>query len=368
MSADGHSATPGQAVRHGAPLARLTLVLFVLLIVYASLYPFAGWVDVGLPAFAYLAAPWPQYWVGTEILANVAAYAPAGALFVWAVYPACRGAAAVLLAVLFCGALSGGMEALQTYLPNRIASNVDLAANAMGALCGALAGVATAARLIGAGALARWRERWFMPWAAPALILTTLWVFMHIPRQPMLFGTGELWLVAGDWVAWPSVLLGALWPPSPGQRIAAEALCTGSAVMGVSMLLLHAARPVARRGILPLALVACALLIKVALQPLAVPAQAPDAWVTAGAVAGAAAGAALACGCAYAAARWQRGLGILALCVQLALVNLFPSDEYFGVTTAAARTGWLHLEPLTLGLSVFWPLAALLFLAWRRSR
>ena len=360
------SAMSASPVLHGAPLARLALSIIVLLVVYASLYPFSGWVDVGVPAFAYLRAPWPQYWVGSEIVANVAAYLPVGALFVWAVYPACRGLLAVALAVMGCGLLSGALEALQTYLPNRIASNVDLAANTAGALLGALVGTATASWLIGHGALARWRQRWFRAEAGPALILAMLWVFMQIPRQPMLFGTGELWLL-GDWAALPSDVVGFLWSPEPAQRIVAEQVCTAAAVVGAAMLLLSMARPVPARGILPVVLVACAVLAKAALQPLAVPGQAPGAWVTTGAAAGTAAGLLLATGMAYLKPAWQRGLGIAALCVQLAIVNLFPSDQYFDMTTAMARTGWLHLESLTLGLSVIWPLAALFFLVRRRS-
>nr|WP_296467189.1 VanZ family protein [Pigmentiphaga sp.] len=366
MSADDSSATPGQVVRHRAPMARLALIIVVLLVVYASLYPFTGWVDVGLPAFAYLRAPWPEYWVGSEIVANVAAYLPVGALFVWALYPACRRVAAVLAAVVFCTLLSGSLEALQTYLPNRIASNVDLAANAGGGLLGALAGAATAPSLIGDGALVRWRHRWFAPEAGSALILAALWVFMQIPRQPMLFGTGELWRLVGDWAALPSQLLGEVWTPSPGQRIMAEQLCTGAAVVAVSMLLLHVARPVPGRGMLPAALVCCALLVKAVLQPLAVPAQAGGAWITIGAVVGVVGGLALATGGAYLQPSWQRVLGMTALCVQLAIVNLLPSDLYFEMTAAVARTSWLHLESLTQSLSVIWVVAALFFLARRR--
>jgi len=54
------------------------------------------------------------------------------------------------------------------------------------------------------------------------------------------------------------------------------------------------------------------------------------------------------------------------LCVQLAIVNLLPSDLYFEMTAAVARTGWLHLESLTQSLSVIWVVAALFFLARRR--
>lgn len=357
---------PPRVQGHAAPLARLALLIVLLLVAYASLYPFTDWVDVGVPAFAYLWAPWPRYWVGTEIAANVAAYVPAGALLVWAVYPRMRGALAVLLAVLVGGGMSAGLEALQTFLPDRIASNVDLAANSAGALLGALFGVATASRLIGRSALLQWRIRWFTPEAGPALILTALWVLVQIPRQPMLFGTGEFWLILGDWAAFPAELIGDVWLPEPSQRIWAEQLCTAVSLVAVSMLLLHTAKPVRARGVLPIALVALAVGIKILMQPLAVPGIDPDAWVTQGAVVGAAAGVALAIVFSYLPHNAQRVLAITALLVQLMIVNLFPADQYFGMSTVM-RTGWLHLESLTLGLSVIWPVAALVLLTRQRG-
>ncbi|GAA4337252.1 VanZ family protein [Pigmentiphaga soli] len=356
---------PRQASWQPAPIARLALGIMALLVVYASLYPFTGWTDVGLPAFAYLRAPWPRYWLGSEIAANVAAYAPLGALFVWAVYPGLRGTAAVLAATLACGALSAMLEALQTFLPDRIASNVDLAANACGALLGSLLAAPAAPRLIGAGASARWRARWFTADAGPALMLAMLWTLVQVPRQPMLFGTGELGRLLGDWVSVPSGLLGEFWPPSPAHRVWAESACTAVAVIGVSMLLLHVARPVRARGVLPFALVAIALAIKTLLQPLAVPGLPAGVWATGGALLGGAAGMLLAAAFAYLPPPAQRVLGIVALALQLAIVNLFPPDQYFDSDSLFAGVRWLRLESLTLGLSVIWPLAALLLLLVR---
>ena len=57
--------------QHASPLARLAVFLVGALIVYASLYPFTGWTDTGVPAFAYLTAPLPRYWLGGEVLANI---------------------------------------------------------------------------------------------------------------------------------------------------------------------------------------------------------------------------------------------------------------------------------------------------------
>lgn len=364
MTLAADSRTSVAPLGHAAPLARLALLVVVLLVAYASLFPFTGWTDVGIAPFAYLRAPWPQYWVGTEIAANVAAYTPVGALVAWAVYPRVRGLAALLLAGLIGGGLSGSLEALQTFLPDRISSNVDLAANSMGALLGGLFAVFTAPHLIGRSTLLKWRLRWFTPDAGPALMLSALWILVQIPRQPMLFGTGEFWLLLGDWAAFPAELIGEFWSPEPVHRVWAEQFCAAVSLVAVSMMLLHRTRPVPARGLLPVALIALALGIKVLMQPLAVPGQDTHLWVTEGAIVGTIAGAVLAVLCSYLPAGAQRMLAITALIVQLMIVNLFPADQYFGMATVM-RTGWLHLESLTLGLSVVWPVAALIWLTRR---
>ena len=44
---------------------------YAALIVYASLYPFTDWRDQGIAPWAFLAAPWPRYWTGFDVAANV---------------------------------------------------------------------------------------------------------------------------------------------------------------------------------------------------------------------------------------------------------------------------------------------------------
>ena len=53
---------------------------YVALIVYASLYPFEGWRIQGIEPWAFLWSPWPRYWTGFDVLANIAGYAPLGFL------------------------------------------------------------------------------------------------------------------------------------------------------------------------------------------------------------------------------------------------------------------------------------------------
>ena len=53
---------------------------YAALIVYASLYPFSGWRDQGIAPWAFLASPWPKYWTGFDVAANLVGYAPFGFL------------------------------------------------------------------------------------------------------------------------------------------------------------------------------------------------------------------------------------------------------------------------------------------------
>ena len=50
------------------------------LIVYASLYPFAPWSSNGLPWWGFVSHPWPRYWTGFDITANLLGYMPMGFL------------------------------------------------------------------------------------------------------------------------------------------------------------------------------------------------------------------------------------------------------------------------------------------------
>jgi len=55
-------------------------LLFAVLVVYASLYPFDGWRIQGVSPLAYLWAPWPQYWTVFDLVSNLLGYAPLGFL------------------------------------------------------------------------------------------------------------------------------------------------------------------------------------------------------------------------------------------------------------------------------------------------
>ena len=143
---------------------------FVGLIVYASLYPFADWRDQGIAPWAFLTAPWPKYWTGFDVASNVIGYVPAGFLLALTAWRTGRGRRVILKTTLACAGLSLVMEMLQSYLPERVPSNVDLALNAGGGWLGAV--LATGMEKV--GAIDRWsrvRARWFLPDASGGLVL-----------------------------------------------------------------------------------------------------------------------------------------------------------------------------------------------------
>ena len=65
--------------------------VYVVLTVYASLYPLEGWHDHGLSPFAYLSAPWPRYVTTFDIVINLLGYMPLGFFCVAALVPRLRG-------------------------------------------------------------------------------------------------------------------------------------------------------------------------------------------------------------------------------------------------------------------------------------
>jgi VanZ family protein len=168
----------------------LALVYFGL-IVYASLYPFAHWRDQGLAAWLFLLAPLPKYWTGFDVLSNVLGYMPLGFFLALSALRTGRERFALSYAIMVATALSLGMESLQMFLPDRVASNLDLALNASGAALGAV----SAWTLEKLGVLQRWgrfRANWFVEESRGALVLLALWPVALLFPTTVPFGLGQV--------------------------------------------------------------------------------------------------------------------------------------------------------------------------------
>ena len=55
-------------------------LMYIGLLVYASLYPFVDWRYQGITPWAFLANPIPRYWSGFDVAINILGYGPLGFL------------------------------------------------------------------------------------------------------------------------------------------------------------------------------------------------------------------------------------------------------------------------------------------------
>ncbi len=173
-------------------LARPLALWFAGLVVYASWYPFDGWLPIHAFSVAFLSAPWPRYWTAFDLWSNLLGYAPLGALLALWVLRTRGGRWAWVGAVLAPALLSLGLELGQVLLPSRVPSNVDWALNTLGGWAGL--GVACVGHR--RGWWLRWdqvRAHWFVPGAHGALVLLALWPFAVLYPAGVPLGLGQVW-------------------------------------------------------------------------------------------------------------------------------------------------------------------------------
>jgi VanZ family protein len=368
--------------RRPSALSRQALVIYTLLVIYGSLYPFSGWRSLGIGPFAYLTDPLPQYLTAFDVVTNVLGYMPFGALAVLALYPRCRGVLAAGVAFIGGAMLSGAMEAVQTYLPTRVASNLDLAANALGALLGAALTVPATSMLLDRGLLRRMRFVWFERDAAYMLGLSALWPFATMYPAPYLFAVGDLPLVLWQHLdpvmqeallAWtPAMWNVAAWPDNLGEMLADdtwETLITSLNLFAALVLATLPMRARAPRVRLLLGLVIATLGAKAGATFLQSRSGLTFDWATDGAVAGIVAGTLTGLLSLRCSRAWRATLAGIALVAALVLVNLLPVNPYFDIVLADWRQGrYVHFNGLAHWLAWVWPYAALGWLASTAER
>ena len=184
-------------------------ILYTLLIVHLSLSPYSGWRDLGVDAFDYLSTPWipPQQSVlWSDILINVLGYIPLGFLIAIGLFPELRGMFSIPLTTLLTTLLAGGLEALQTFLPTRVPSKLDLATNVLGGLIGAMLASYASHWLIGSGRLHRVHHQWLEAKTTLGSACIVLWLFILIAPQPIPYAVGpwlgDIWFVVFEQPGW----------------------------------------------------------------------------------------------------------------------------------------------------------------------
>ncbi|MEX3930474.1 VanZ family protein [Paraburkholderia phymatum] len=355
--------------------ARQALALYAALIVYGSWYPFMGWRSLGIGPLDYLFDPFPQYLTAFDVVTNVLGYMPFGALVVLAVYPRWRGALAVAIAFGLGTLLSGVMEAVQTWLPTRVASNLDLAANALGALLGATLMSPLTGALLDRGMLRRMRFLWFERDRTAVIGLAVLWPFATMYPSPLLFGLGawprDLWLrfdstmqdallawtpAAWHVQAWPAFV--ASWLPDDAW----EAIITALNLLAAGALASLPMRERAPRARLLIGFVVATLVVKAGATFLQSQSGLAFNWATPGALIGLASGFVAMLLSLKLPRSSRAALAVMAIAVSLVFVNLLPINPYFDVVLADWRQGrYLHFNGLARWLAWMWPYAVLVW-------
>jgi VanZ family protein len=343
-------------------LARILLAVYAVLTAYATLYPMEGWRDPGISAFAYLSASWPRFVTRFDLVVNVLGYVPFGFLAVAALHPRVRGVPAFASATASAFALTLCLEALQTFLPARIASNLDALCNLTGAAAGAALALRFVPRWLPEGPLGEYRRRTFLPGSAAdaGLVLIGLWLFTQLNPGMLLFGAGDL----RDYLEVSQ---------ARGQRpqffILIEALVGAANLIAVG--LLFSALNATQAGVRPrlVALVAAALAVKTAAFAIVMRAHDVLAWLTPGAQIGLLVGLVALLGAVALPRAAQLALAAVLIMAATVLVNLAPSNPYLSASLKVWQQGhFLNFNGLTRLVSALWPFAALGYLTYLAAR
>ena len=342
-------------------LSRYLALAWCGLIVYASLHPLSGWRDTGISPFAFLEGGWPRYWTGFDLAANVAVYLPLGFFLTLAMRGLPGRYTTLVIAVLFSFSLSFSLETLQTWLPSRVPSNLDLICNTAGSVLGAVW-----AQMVGPRVFLRIAalEHYLVapiPHAELGLTLLGLWLLVPLSPEILLFGAGDLRYLLGFSSDVPFVA---------ESFVMIEASVTAFNAIAVGLLLrMLCVRVGVAYLVVPLFFILCLAVRTVAAAVLIGPDQALS-WLTYGAKLGIlVSGSVLVIAMALPSIARIMILA-LALMAGAVLVNLAPANPYSMAALATWRQGhFLNFNGLTRLAASLWPFVALpcLTLLGRRS-
>jgi VanZ family protein len=345
----------------------------ICLIVYASLYPFSDWRDQGISPFGFLTAPLPKYWTGFDVTINMLGYAPLGFLLALTALRSGYVKWAIALAVGAAFLLSLCMETLQSYLPSRVPSKEDLLLNTAGAAVGAY--VAWALEKLGAlGRWSRFRERWLAPDARGAVVLLLLWPVALLFPAAVPLGLGQVMerleagladvLIDTPFLVWLPVREIELQPLVP----LAELMCVTLGALIPLLLGYGVVRMLWQRAVFAVLMLATGIAVSALSAALSYGPEHAWAWLDLPVRVGLALAAAMALVLLPLGRRGAAALALLALTIQVALLNQAPASAYFAQTLSTWEQGrFIRFHGLAQWLGWLWPYAALLYLLVRLS-
>lgn len=359
-------------------LMRALSLLSIGAVAFVTLYPLTDW-RLRMPgAFSFLADGLPRWWTWFDVLSNVLAYVVLGLLLSLGWLGRLGTPLATLLGGLACALLSLGLEASQSYLPNRVPSLLDWFANGAGGVAGAWLGATLNQAAQRADRLAMpVRERWYEQAPPGGWVLLLLWLSAQLVPQRLLFATGDLEPVlqrlvdqmllseAPDLSRATESLWGGAASASYGVAIeAAAVMCAVCVVGSLAFALVQGSR---RRMVLLAGIALIAFVLRSIATRMVYGPTAPLAWLTPGAQGGLVVGAALLYGLETLGSRTRAVCAVALAAAGMLLVSLAPPDRYFESTVAGLQSGQLlNLHALLRTVSLVWPLLAIVWF-WRRA-
>ena len=172
--------------------SRITLYLtlaYALLLVYGTLFPFNGWLTLDTSPWSLMLQRGLHNTSKADILTNLLVYMPFGLLLMRALGNRYSSIHRLILATLASALLSLALEYLQTHLPGRVPSALDLVLNTVGGLAGALFALALRPDTTVGGQLYRIRSMYIHPGPLANLGLLALgfWVLSQLsPLVPSI--------------------------------------------------------------------------------------------------------------------------------------------------------------------------------------
>ncbi|MCD6680636.1 MAG: VanZ family protein [Burkholderiaceae bacterium] len=362
---------PAEPSRRRAPQSAAWLAAYAAALVYASLYPWTGWRAPDTSMFTFLVAPWPRWWTAYDVATNVVAYLPLGLLACVAIARLARTHVlrAAPGALAACAALSFSLESVQSLLPARVPSRLDLLTNVAGAAFGIAIAAWFGRRRIERLPRALRNAFTVAPGATAGAVLLVAWPIAQWYPQSLVFATGDLLF------AWPSASASA-----SGWRAAlilparyepfVEACAVSLAVVAIASLVREIfvapaavdARPAAWPIALPI--VAACVIKSVAGAVVLGPAHA-FGWLSAAAQGGLVAGAIASIALVPATPGVRAACALASIALGTMLVNLAPPNEYYLSMLAHWEGQWSNFHGLLRALATAWPFA---MLAWWGGR
>lgn len=217
------------------PYLILMMAFYSALIVYGTLFPFTGWDPTTGGIKVLWQLKWPDHFSRTDVLVNFLIYIPLGYLIGLSCYKYSHNRI-ILIVTLLGFALCTFLEYIQTFLPERDPSLLDILLNTIGSLVGALLSILLGYQSQFARYLQQQKHELFLPLPLSNLVLLTavFWALAQLtPLVPspdignLRSGLKPMWTVIKD----------------PGAFITAKYLSYTLSLSGLCLLLISFNRP-----------------------------------------------------------------------------------------------------------------------------